>query len=195
MKLQSPNYDAAGAGYEIALPVTQDSYNGNSMASILALFDGINKIMDFGQLSETITLTGILTVQAAKDAGFVDGSGNGNPVQMRDELRRIRLHAGDYGKNTGAAQAWIEEDGTASGGVWTSAALVAAGEDDAGTSRRLGLCRIVWDQYYKPSTGTFKKLFAYGTVSAINFGPRPAATTQTRIPFSVTMLIGQPQHG
>ncbi len=188
MKLQSPDYDGAGTGYEIPLPVNQDSYNGDSMASIITLFDGNNKLLDFRQFSESFTLVGVLTQQAADDVGNF-----ANPVQMRDELRRIRASLGDYGRNTGAAKSWIQE-GTG-GGSWTSAALIAVGEDDAGTTRKASTCRLIWDQYWQPSTASYKKLFVYGTVKSVSFGPRPGATTRTRIPFAVNFIAAEVKVG
>lgn len=187
MKLQSPEYDAAGSGYQIPLPVTADSYNGDSMAAILALFDGQNKVLDFRQLRETIMLVGVITTQAATEAGF------DNAIQMRDELRRIRAATARYGKNTSATvKSWLTEGG--GGGTWSSAALIAAGEDDS-ASRAASKIRLVWDQYWDANAGAFKKLFVYGTVSNVSFANRLGATTQTRIPFALTFLAGSIEVG
>src|ERR1051325_1452890 len=154
MKLQSPSYDANVTGYQIPLPAATDAYMGDSLAAILALTKGNNKVFDLKRYREVIVLTGVLTQPAADDAGF------SNPVQMRDEMRRIRASLGDYGKNTGAAASWLDE---AVAGNWTSAALIAADEDDAGTARSSLTCRLIWDKYWKPSAGAYKNLFVYGT--------------------------------
>lgn len=192
MKLQSPNYDAAGNGYEIPLPAYQDAYQGDSLAAILALFDGVNKTLDFRQYKETINLVGILTVPAATDAGFA------NPIQMRDELMRIRAAKARFGKNTSATvKSWLNE-GNASlpppSANWGTGTL-PADEQDSGTTRKEATCRLVYDYYWKPDTMEYKRLFVYGTVANVAFGPRPGATTLTRIPFAVTFLAGQVKVG
>lgn len=187
MKLQSPNYDAAGNGYEIQLPVTQDTYNGDSMAAILALFDGDNKVMDFRQLREVVRLVGVLTVPTATEAGFT------NPIQMRDELMRIRSKKARFGKNTsGTANSWLSETITLAN--WGTATLPAA-EQDTGTTRKKATCRLIYDQYWNPVTAAYANLFLYGTVANVEFGPRPGATTLTRIPFMVTFLAGSVKVG
>ncbi len=188
MKLQSPDYDGAGNGYEMPLPVTQDSYLGDSLAAIIPLFEGNNQLMDFLQFSEAVTLVGVLTQATAADTGTF-----ANAIQMRDEMRRIRGALGDYGRNVGASKSWIAEG--VGGGSWTSAALIAAGEADGGTSRKPGTCRLIWDEYYQPSTGTYKKLFLYGTVKTVQFGPRPASTTRNRIPFQIQFVASSVKTG
>src|SRR5687768_5220888 len=97
VKLQSPDYDAVN-GYEIQLPATADSYSGNSLATILNLFNGENKILDFAQYTEQVTLVGVLNVPAAASAGFA------NPIQMRDEFIRIRASRANFGKNATAVK-------------------------------------------------------------------------------------------
>lgn len=191
MKLQSPDYDAVN-GFEIALPVTMDSYQGDSLAALIPLFDGDNKVLDFRQFSETITLAGVLTVQAASEAGFA------NPIQMRDELIRIRGARANFGKNTsGTAKSWINE-GSGSfpfhSANWGTGTL-PADEQDSSTSRKAATCRLIWDRYYNPSTGLYGNLFLYGAVSSISFASRPGATTLTRIPFSVKFLAASVKVG
>lgn len=185
-KLQSPNWDNNGFGTELPLPVTQDTLAGTSLAALITLFDGDNKILDFRQLSEKLTLTGFFTVPAASDAGY------SNPIQMRDELRRTRFKAANYGKNTGASASWLSEAVTTAD--WGNVTL-PADERDAGTTRQAGRMRLIYDQYWDPTAGVYKKLFMYGVVSDFNFGPRAAATTLTRIPFSVTFIVGTAQLG
>lgn len=186
MKLQSPDYDGVN-GFQIPLPCFTDNYQGDSMAAILALFDGENQIMDFRQLREIITLTGVITELAATDAGYT------NPVQMRDEMRRIRAAAANYGKNaTATVKSWLSEGSSSvpfSSANWGTASL-PADEQDAATTRKEGTIRLVWDQYWNPFTASYKKLFLYGTVSNIAFGPRAGASTQSRIPFSIQFLVG-----
>lgn len=172
-----------GPGYEISLPAVQDTYGGSSMAAIISLFDGDNKVLDFRQLREVIVIPGILTQQAATDAGFT------NPVQMRDELRRIRA-ATAHGNNPGTAKSWLQETGSLAGSSnWGTTTLPAA-ERDSGTTRQAATLRLIWDQYWNPATLAYANLFLYGTVSDVSFAGRPGATTQTRIPFSVTFLVG-----
>lgn len=191
-KLQSPAWDgvgapSGGAGYEIPLPAFNDQAVGQSMAAILTLFDGDNQIADFRQLTEAITFQGFLTAEAATLAGYA------NAVQMRDEIRRTRFQAANYGKNnSGTVKSWLDEG--SGGGTWTSAALIAAGEDDT-TARAPGIMRLVYDDYWNPTTGTYKKLFGYGTVMNFAFGPRPAATTKTRIPFTLQFGLGDVKLG
>lgn len=186
MKLQSPNYDAVN-GYEIALPATADSYAGDSMAAILALFDGNNKVLDFRQYRETVVLVGVLSQSAATSSGFV------NPVQMRDELIRIRAAHAQFGKNnTATSKSWLNEGGAGfafSSADWGTASLPAA-ERDSGTTRKAATCRLIYDQYWHPTDAVYKNLFIYGTVSNVSFAGRPGSTTLTRIPFSVTFLAG-----
>lgn len=182
MKLQSPDYNGTN-GYQIQLPVTNDNYVGSSMAAIIPLFDGVNKTLDFRQYREVITLVGVLTVPAAAEAGFA------SPLQMRDEMMRIRGARANFGKNTGASKSWLNECSAAfpraSAATWTDAP-----EPDASTSRAEATCRLVYDKYYNPTTGLEADLFAYGTVDNVSFA-RPGATTRTRIPFTVNFLVGQ----
>lgn len=193
MKLQSPDYDGAGNGYEIQLPATGDAYNGDSMAAILALFDADNKIMDFRQLRESIALQGFITTDAATEAGFT------NAVQMRDEMRRIRASNARYGKNTSATpKSWLLEGSTGfpfaaaldSGGqrTWGSTTL-PADEQDSTTTRKESTVRLIWDKYWDPVSLTYKNLFVYGTVSGVTFN-RPGATTRTKIQFSIQFIAG-----
>src|SRR5687767_2589923 len=110
MILQSPAYDSSGNGYQIPLPVTNDDYVGSSLAAIVPLFDGQNKALDFRQYSEAINLVGVLTVPAAVEAGFTNGAGVGQPLQMRDEMIRIRRAASNFGKNASATpKSWLNE--------------------------------------------------------------------------------------
>lgn len=189
MKLQSPLYDNAGAGYELPLPVTQDSYTGDSMAALIALFDAKNKVMDFRQYSEKVSLVGVFTQPAATDATYA------NPIQMRDEARRIRAATAAFGKNTTATvKSWLTE--TPGGGTNWGTASLPADERDAGTTRKAGTIRLIYDQYWDP-TGTpqYRKFFMYGTVTNVQFGPRPAASTLTRIPFVINFLVGEVKLG
>ncbi len=187
MKLQSPDFDNNGVGFEMQLPVTADSYTGDSMAAVIPLFDGNNKTLDFRQFSETVTLVGVLTAPGATEAGFT------NPIQMRDEIIRIRGARANFGKNaSGTPKSWIQE-GT-SGGNWGSGTL-PADEQDASTSRKPALCRLIYDKYWNPSTMAYGNLLMYGSVKTVSFQSRPGATTRTRIPFQITFLIGEVKVG
>lgn len=177
-----------GNGYELPLPCVQDTDNGDSMAAILALFDGNNKVMDFRQLREVIQLVGVLTGPAATNAGYV------NAIQMRDEIRRTRAAAARYGANTSAtSKSWLNEQ-PGGGTNWGTSTLPAA-EQDSTTTRKEATCRLVYDQYWDPVSGAYKNLFVYGTIANFAFGPRPGATTRTRIPFAVTFLAGSVKVG
>lgn len=178
-----------GHGSELALPCISDTYDGDSLATILSLFDANNVVMDFRQLREVIVLQGFLTPEAAIAAGYA------NAINMRDEFIRIRAQRAPFGRNTGAAASWLQEDGTGAGSAsWNTNTLPAA-DQDAATSRGAAKCRLVYDQYWNPSTGAYSNLFVYGTVSKFQFGPRPGATTKDRIPFSCTFLAGNIQVG
>lgn len=179
-------------GFEIELPCSQDLLDGISNATILTLFDGKNSIFDFRQYSETLVLSGVITQEVAKACGF------DNAVNMRDEIRRIRQAvAGPYGLYTaGAAKSWQMENGSgASSGAWNSATLASDEQDPAAPSRGAGKCRLVYDDFWDRSTNTYKRLFLYGTVSKATCGPRPGATTKTRIPYVVTFVVGDVKLG
>lgn len=178
-----------GHGSELALPCISDTYDGDSLATILSLFDANNVVMDFRQLREVIVLQGFLTPEAARAAAYA------NAVNMRDEIIRVRASRAPLGRKTGTASSWLQEDGSgAASSDWGTASL-PFNDYDAATSRGAAKCRLVYDQYWDPSSGTYKNLFVYGTVSKFQFGPRPGATTQLRIPFSLTFLAGSIQVG
>lgn len=178
-----------GHGSELALPCISDTYDGDSLATILSLFDANNVVMDFRQLREVIVLQGFLTPEAAIAAGYA------NAINMRDEMIRIRAQRAPFGRLQAGAASWLQETGSGAGSAnWGTSTLPLA-DQDAATTRAAAKCRLVYDQYWDPSTGTYKNLFVYGTVSKFQFGPRPGATTQLRIPFSCTFLAGSIQVG
>lgn len=189
-KLQSPDYNAAGNGSQIPLPVTTDSHTASSLAAILTLFDGENSVLDFKQLREVFTVQGIITPESAKEAGFVDNAGNGVPAKMRDEIRRTRgkSELGLFSGTPGSPKSWLDE-GTG-GGNWGSGSLPAAGEADSGTLRAPGKVRLIYDKAWNPGTNAYVNLYIYGTVGDFRFGPRAAASLRNRIPFTLTFLAG-----
>lgn len=126
IKLQSPAWDNSLLGEEIALPVGADTHAGTSLADTITLFNGVNKIFDFGQLREVIQLAGFITTQAAHDAGFI------NPVDQRDTIRRVRT-------------VWPTENGLSAGANWGTATLPAA-EQDSTTARLSGRTRLVFEK-------------------------------------------------
>lgn len=188
IKLQSPDYDNNGNGSEIQLPVTNDRHAGSSLAAIITLFEGANQILDFKQLREVITLTGIITPLVAKEAGFTDSSGNGIPLYMRDEIRRIRgaSELGLFSGTPGSPESWLDEG--VSGGNWGSATL-PADERDSGTARAPGRIRLIFDKAWDSAGNQYVNLFMYGTVGDFTF-TRAAASLRDRIPFVCTFLVG-----
>lgn len=172
IKIQSPSYNNAGAGTSISLPVAIDSHQGNSLAQIIPLFQGNNAIMDFGQLSEIVSLTGVLTQKAATEAGYA------NPVHLRDALRAVR-------------SGWPVE---AAAGNWGDASL-PADERDASTTRGTGKARLIFDKKWDAGGASFLNFFLYGTVADFSFGPRAAASGRVRIPFRITFLVGSVKSG
>lgn len=188
-----------GHGYEIAVPVAQDTYQGDSMAAILALFSGKNKILDFKQLRETIPIGGFLDVPSALDAGFT------NVTHMRDELIRIRGSHNRFGLNTGSTtKSWLQEGGSSSDNPpiavplnsadWGTATLPST-EQDSTTTRAVTKCRLVYGKYWRTDVAAYRNLFVYGTVANVRIGPRPGATDLTRIPYVLTFLAGEVEEG
>lgn len=187
IKLQSPDFDddqtASGTGDEIPLPVNPTQHQGASMATILTLFSGNNKVLDLGQLREGISLSGVITQKFCDDHTFIYNANtlsNVDPITVRDLIRLTRAE-------------WPAEDVTHSD--WGSSTL-DSDEQDPNTNRSKATARLIYDKtHYDSATdsfdnSSFANFFIYGAVGEFNF-QRQAAHGRTLVGYTLTFLPGQ----
>lgn len=173
VKLQSPAYDGStGNGEQLPLPAHRGRHTGQGLAEVLAWFAGKNVDIDLGKLKEGITVDGAFTALTASQSPVqFQGPAYSSALSMFMAARRTR-------------RAWPQEEPVDAN--WGSAGL-PADEQDAGTLRGAGTCRLIYDVEDPDNTGSLARFFLYGFVQTWQLR-RVSPTQRVRILYNVSFV-------
>lgn len=174
IKLQSPNYNNAGSGNQILLPVEPVGDTVGGVRAPTPLPGG--RLMGFplGMSARIVQLAGVATqTNAVTDNGLND------ILELRDKLLATVRHP-TRASASAPSGGW---SGEAASGNWGTASLPAA-EQDSGQNRAKGKARLILDKKY--NAGEVNQ-FIYGYVTSVTFaGWTPGMRASKLLPFVIT---------